>query len=288
MKKRAIGRTGVEVGALGLGGMLLSIEERPTEAQAIRVIHTALDYGVRLIDTADVYCLGADDIGHNERLIAAAIKTWRGSQEVFVATKGGLIRPEGRWEVAGSPAQLTAACEASREALGVDEIFLYQLHAPDEAQDFEAQIEALAELRQRGVIGHVGLSNVSLEEIKQARAIVPITSVQNRCNPFERRAFDDGIVDYCAGKGITFLPYSPVGGRYGKQRTADDPTLKAVGGRHGVSPFRVALAWLLHRSPAIIPIPSCRRLETLLDSVKAPELQLTAEDIDELDRAFPS
>ena len=187
MKTRALGAGAPAVPAVGYGGMHLSLQERPPEQESLRVIRAALDAGVRLIDTADVYCLDDTDIGHNERLVAAAVRGWDGPvEEVLVATKGGLTRPGGRWERDGRPEHLRAACERSLRALEVDRIQLYQLHAPDPAVPFEESVGALAELRREGKVRWVGLSNVSVAQIDAAQAIVPIAAVQNRLNPYFR------------------------------------------------------------------------------------------------------
>ncbi|MGH7527081.1 MAG: aldo/keto reductase, partial [Gemmatimonadales bacterium] len=198
MKSRALGPAAPAVSAVGYGGMHLSIQDRPPEEQGLRVLRAALDAGVTLIDTADAYCLDQSEIGHNERLIAAALRSWSGNpEEVVVATKGGLVRPAGRWENAASPQQLRAACDRSLRALGVEQIALYQLHAPDPRVPFTDSVGALAELRSQGKIRWIGLSNVSLSQIRQAEAIAPVTTVQNRLNPFFREALEGGVVRYC-------------------------------------------------------------------------------------------
>lgn len=278
----------MEVSAIGLGAMWLSIQGRPSEEQGIRVIHAALDAGVTFIDTADVYCLDNSDIGHNERLIARALATWPGRERIVVATKGGLERPGGAWVRKGDPAHLRAACEASLRALGVETIDLYQLHAPDERYPFADQVGVLADLRREGKVRHVGLSNVSVAHIEEARRIVPIVSVQNRCNAFDRRAWAEGVIACCEANDIAFLPWSPVGGSSGKGQTGTDPTLSRVGKRHGASPYQVALAWLLAKTPVMIPIPGASRVESAESSARAADLRLEPEDLAELDRAFPT
>src|SRR4051812_12076145 len=157
--------------------MHLSIQDRPTEEQGIRVIHAVLDAGITLIDTADVYCLDDSEIGHNERLIARALQTRSQDDRVIVATKGGLRRPGGRWELDGHPDHLRSACDHSLKTLGVERIDLYQLHAPDPGVPLAESVGALADLRRDGKVRWVGLSNVSVSEIRQAEAIVPITTV---------------------------------------------------------------------------------------------------------------
>ena len=286
MKTRALGAGAPAVPAVGYGGMHLSLQERPPEQESLRVIRAALDAGVRLIDTADVYCLDDTDIGHNERLVAAAVRGWDGPvEEVLVATKGGLTRPGGRWERDGRPEHLRAACERSLRALEVDRIQLYQLHAPDPAVPFEESVGALAELRREGKVRWVGLSNVSVAQIRAAEAIVPIAAVQNRLNPFFREALADGVVRYCAEQGLGFLAYSPTGGGRLNRKLPDHPVLRPMAARLGVSAHALVLAWALAQSPAVIVIPSARRLAHALDSVGAAELSLSAEDLAAIDRA---
>jgi len=226
MLVRPLGQSGIRVAPIGLGAMPLSIYERPREVDAIRVLHAALGAGVTLIDTADVYCIDDRDIGHNERLIAQALRSWPARHGILVATKGGLQRPGGDWVSNGRPEHLKRACEASLRALKVDAVDLYQLHAPDSEVPFAESIGALAELRAAGKVRHVGLSNVSLPQIQAAEALVPIVSVQNLCNPFDRSAWLEGVVAYCEQRGMAFLPYSPVGGGRGKVRVQTDLTLR--------------------------------------------------------------
>jgi aryl-alcohol dehydrogenase-like predicted oxidoreductase len=276
--RRKLGVDAPAVTAVGYGGMHLSIQDRPSEEQGVRVIQAALDAGVTLIDTADVYCLDDSEIGHNERLIARALGS-RSHDGVIVATKGGLRRPGGRWEVDGSPARLRAACEQSLKALGVERIDLYQLHAPDPRVPLVESIGALADLRRTGKIRWVGLSNVSVPEIRQADEIVPITSVQNRLNPFFREALTEGVLEYCTSRGLGFLAYSPIGGGRLNRKLPAHPVLRPMASRLGVTPHALVLAWVLARSPAVIVIPSARTVEHALDSITAAELNLSEADL---------
>ncbi len=287
MHLRPLGSSGLHVSQIGFGGMPLSITGRPSRSEAIKVLHASLRAGVTLIDTADVYCLDQSDIGHNEKLIADALAQLSAPSNVVVATKGGLQRPGGAWVTDAHPRRLRSACEASLKALRLPVLPLYQLHAVDDAVPLEDSVGALAELRRQGKIAHIGLSNVSPAELRLALAITPIVSVQNRCSVFERRDFTNGMVALCSAEKIAYLAYSPVGGGRGKSRVAEDPTLKAVGARHGVSPFQVALAWLLARSPIVIPIPGASRIPSAIDSAAADGLHLTAEDTAALAQAFP-
>jgi len=279
MHVRTLGSADLQVSQIGLGGMPLSIAGRPSRSEAIKVVHASLRAGVTLIDTADVYCLDQSDIGHNEKLIADALAQLNGSAPaVLVATKGGLQRPGGAWVTDAHPRRLRSACEASLKALRLASLPLYQLHAVDDAVPIEDSVGALAELKRQGKIGHIGLSNIGVAELKRALAVAPIVSVQNRCSVFDRRDFSNGLVSFCEANKIAYLAYSPVGG---------DPTLRAIGGKHGVSPFQVALAWLLSRSPVVIPIPGASQITSAIDSAAADSLKLDADDRVALDRAFP-
>lgn len=278
MRTRRVGE--LEVSIVGLGGMPMSLADRPPEAQSIAVIHAALDGGVTLIDTADVYCVDDDDLGHNERLIATALRSWRGDRaRILVATKGGLRRPGGAWTSDARPERLRAACEASLLALGVDRIALYQLHAPDPAVPFAESVGALARLREKGKIERVGLSNVSAAQLEEARAIVPIASVQNRFNVLDRRSLTNGVVAACERHGVLFLAYSPVGGSRGRATLRQDPTLRAIAARTDSTPEEVAIAWCAARSPAIVPIPGASKPESAASILRAAELVLSEDDL---------
>ena len=285
MKKRALGASGLEVGAVGLGGMYLSIQGRPSEEDAVRTVHAALDAGVTLIDTADVYCLDHRDIGHNERLIARALREKK-SAGVVVATKGGLERPNGAWTRNARPTRLREACEKSLKALGVERIDVYQLHAPDPAVPFAESVGAMARLQTEGKIAHVALSNVSVEEIETARRIAPIVSVQNRWNPQDRTPERDGVLEHCTKNGIAFLPYSPFGGAGGAKALASVGRLAAEAKKRGMSPHRLVLTWMLAKSPVVIPIPGARRVESVVDSAGAAGVELSAADVKEIEAAF--
>ena len=280
MRTRLLGPGAQPVSVIGYGGMHLSITDRPPEPEGIRVLHAALDAGMTLIDTADAYCLEASETGHNERLIAQALKSWGGAcDRIVVATKGGIVRHHGRWDRDGRPAHLKAACEASLRSLGVDQIALYQLHAPDPAVPFEDSVGALADLKRDGKIRWVGLSNVSVDQIRSAAAITPVTSVQNRLNPFFREALTDGVVAHCAAQGIGFLAYSPTGGGRLTRKLPQHPILAAIGRRLGVTAHTVCLAWVLAQGPSVIAIPSARRIEHAQASAAAAEVSLKPADL---------
>lgn len=278
--ERSLGRGAARVSAVGYGGMHLSIQDRPPEAQAVRVIHAALEHGVTLIDTADVYCLDDGEIGHNERLIARALRAApAGRDNVVVATKGGLRRPGGRWEVDGRPEHLREACHRSLQALGLERIDLYQLHTVDPRVPLTESVGALADLQREGAIRWIGLSNVAVAQIREAEKVVAVTTVQNRLNPFFREALREGVVEYCARQGIGFLAYSPTGGGRLNLKLPAHPVLRAMAARVGATPHALVLAWVLAASPAVLVIPSARRVEHVLDSITAADLQLSAADL---------
>jgi len=286
MQHRPLGPEARNVTEIGYGGMPLSISGRPDEKQGIGVIHAVLDAGVNLIDTANVYCLDDDDIGHNERLIAKALAGWSGERDkLVIATKGGLTRPQGRWERDGDPARLKAACERSLEALGVEQIDLYQLHAPDPEVPFEDSVGAMVELQQEGKIRWVGLSNVSVEEIRTAEKLIHVQTVQNRLNPFFREALDEGVARYCASRGIGFLAYSPVGGGRLNKKLPTHPVLKPIAEAHGVSPHAVAIAWVMAQADSVIPIPGASTVDHALDAFSAADVHLTADELAAIDAA---
>ena len=283
---RPLGPDAPPVSVVGLGGMPLSINDRPPEDVGIRVVHAALDAGVTLIDTADVYCLSDRDIGHNERLVTAALASWKGPREsVLIATKGGITRPEGRWGVNGRPEHLFRACDRSLKALGVERISLYQLHRPDPEVPFAESVEALAELVQRGKVRWVGLSNVTVEQIAQARALVPVQTVQNRLNPFFREALETGVVRYCAEHGLGFLAYSPLGGGRLNKKLPSHPVVSAIAARRKASPHAVVTAWVLAQGPTVIAIPGARSEAHARDAVSSADLRLDPDELGAIDEA---
>ncbi len=289
MQTRQLGPNTPLVSAIGLGGMPLSLDERPSESAAISVIHSSLDAGVTLIDTADVYCIDDNDIGHNERLIAKALSSWPGSPDsVIVATKGGLTRPQGRWDTNGHPDHLRAACDRSLKALGVDRIDLYQLHAPDMNVPFDESVGALADMQRDGKIRWIGLSNVSVDDINEAESQIDVATVQNRLSPYFREALVDGVVEYCGGSGIGFLAYSPVGGGRLNKKLPDNRLVREIAQKYGASPHAVVIAWVLALGPTVIPIPGARTVEHALDSVGSASIELRPEDLKAIgDADFP-
>ena len=276
MQQRRLGRRSVS--AIGYGAMPLSVDERPPRAQGIRALHAALDAGVTLIDTADAYCRDASDVGHNEQLVAEALVGWSGDRDsVVVATKGGHTRGgDGSWGIDGRPAYLRQACEASLRALGVERIDLYQLHRPDPKVPVADSVGALAQLQAEGKIDQIGVSNLNVEQLDEARGVADVVSVQNEFSPAFTSSASE--VEYAAEHGLSFLAWSPLGGMGAAAGLGRRfPAFAQVAAEHGVSPQQVALAWELDRSPAVIPIPGASRPETILDSIAAVGLQLSDE-----------
>jgi aryl-alcohol dehydrogenase-like predicted oxidoreductase len=281
IERRKLAET--EIFPIGLGGMPMSLSGRPPEERSIRTIHAALDAGVQLIDTADAYARDHTDIGHNERLIARALRG-RHRDDVIVATKGGHLRDGEAWTLDGSPAHLRAACEASLRALETDRIDLYQFHRPDPKVPYAESIGALKELRDEGKVRWLGISNASREQIEEALGIVEIVSVQNQLSLEFTHPLHAAELSLCEERGLAFLPWSPLGGISSAPDAAGrhDP-VRAAADAHGVSPQQVVLAWLLALSPVVIPIPGASRPETIRDSVAAAQVELNDAEIRAID-----
>ena len=272
---RRLGDT--EVFPIGLGEMPLSLKGRPDEAQAIRTIHAALDAGVNLIDTADAYAYDGDDMNHGERLLAKALKGRR--DDVVVATKGGHQRDGQSWPVCGRPEYIKQACEASLRALETDRIDLYQYHRPDPDVPYAETIGAFRELQDEGKVRWIGISNASTDQIEEALGIADVVAVQNQLALDFTSPVTKGEVALCSERGIAFLPWSPLGGIGKAEGAASHHAVTAAAQAHDVSPQQVVLAWLLSLGPTVIPIPGSSRPETIGDSARAAELELSADEV---------
>lgn len=274
---------------LALGCMRLSTEPDRDEATAIAVLHAALDAGVTLLDTADAYCWSDDERGHNERLIARALATWQGDRAaVVVATKGGMTRPGGGWAANGRAKHLAAAAEASCRFLGVERIALYQLHAPDPRVPLATSVRALAELRRQGLVARVGLCNVTVGQIEEARRIVELDSIQVEASLWHDQHFLSGVVRHCIDNRLRLLAYRPLGGRKSRSRVATNPVLTAIATECGATPFEVALAWLDGLSEFIVALPGPTRIETARSIARHRTLRLTAGQTARLDELCPA
>lgn len=280
MKQRMLGD--LKVGSIGLGGMPMSIEGRPDEDRSVATIHAALDAGVTLIDTADAYHLNPGEVGHNEELIARALRSWGSdTSSVVVATKGGHLRPgDGSWTQNGDPAYLKQAARDSARRLGVEAIGLYQFHRPDPKVPYADSVGALVELLEEGVIVRAGISNATVAQIDEANEVLDgrLASVQNQFSPAFLSSREE--LDHCAELGIAFLPWSPLGGisnagELGSKHAA----FAEVAQRHGVSPQQVALAWELSLADVVVPIPGASRPASIQDSAQAADLELSAGDL---------
>ena len=259
----------ISVHRLGYGAMRLTgsgIWGPPKDRKAaLTVLRRALELGVNFIDTADSYGPHV-----NEELIAEALHPYQPG--LVIATKGGWERPgPDQWTRNGKPDHLRKAVEGSLKRLRLDRIDVYQLHVPDPAVPFDASVETLAELKRQGKLRMIGLSNVSEEQVEQARRIVPIVSVQNRYSFAHRES--DSLVDYCERNGIVFIPWYPLEGG----RAAGD-VLNRVAQAHGATAMQVALSWLLQRSSAMLPIPGTASMEHLEENVGAAALRLKDEE----------
>jgi aryl-alcohol dehydrogenase-like predicted oxidoreductase len=284
MKVRRLGASGPEVSAIGFGAMLLSVSGRPDEEQARRTLHTALDSGINWIDTADAYCLDDDDFHHNEKLLARLLMGRR--DNVLIATKCACRRPRGAWIVDGRPEYLKETVEQSLRALDVEAIDLLQLHAPDRRIPIAESVGALADLKNQGKVKLVGLSNVNVAEIEQARAIVPIASVQNWWSTDHRDPERSGVLDYCAKNQIAFIPYSPLGGSRGAPLLPNVHAITRLAAIRRVSAYQFVLAWMLKKSPVAIPIVGARRPETISDSARAADLEISDAERDAFEAAL--
>ena len=279
---------------IAMGCMRLSTERETSdgprdESRAVEVLHAAFDGGVTLLDTADAYCLDDSEVGHNERLITHALQTWSGDRRrILVATKGGLTRPGGEWVPDGRGRHLRAACEASLRALGLERIHLYQLHAVDPRTPLSTSVRALAALKDLGLIERVGLCNVNVGQIEEARRITEIASVQVELSPWHDTNLLNGVAQYCIAHRIQLLAYRPLGGSRKRRRMLFNRALLEVSARHGATAPGIALAWLSDLSDAIVPLPGPTRLETVRSLIQARKIQLTDGDRARLDSEFPA
>ena len=308
MQKRKLGASGPEVGAIGLGCMGMSDFYGPAEdARSIDVIHGALDLGVTLLDTADMY-----GVGENERLVGRAIADRRGS--AVIATKFGNVRaPDGRsLGIDGRPEYVRAACDASLKRMGTDTIDLYYQHRVDPNTPIEETVGAMAELVQQGKVRWLGLSEAGPETIRRAHAVHPISALQTEYSLWSREP-EDELLALCAELGITFVTYSPLGRGFltGTIRSRDDldpndwrrrnprlspenidanlalaDTVRALAAEKGCTPAQLALAWLLAHEN-VVPIPGTRRIERLEENVAAVDIVLSDEERERIEGAIP-
>ena len=291
----------LSVHPIGLGAMPLSdrhmLAERP---RALATVHAALDSGITMVDTANIYAPDGEHFGHNEVLVGEAVRSWAGSpadrERVVIATKGGITRgpgPDGDlWGRGGSPQALADAARASAHRLGVESIDLYYLHRLDPDVSFDDQVGGLAGVQAAGIARRIGLSNVSLAQLDRALELVGgpqdggIVAVQNEFSA--RYRADADVLARCTERGIAFLPWSPLGGaaqagELGSRYAA----FAEVAADHEVSAQQVALAWLLALSPVVVPIPGSTRPATARSSAAAADLELSVEEVARLSATDP-
>lgn len=269
---------GLEVNRLGFGAMRLTGRgvwgDPPDVATAVRVLQRAARLGVTFIDTADSY---GPEVSEN--LIARALYPY--SADIVVATKGGLVRPGPEvWDREARPEHLRKACEGSLKRLRRERIDIYQLHAPDPNVPLEDSIGELVRLQSEGKIRYIGVSNVSVAELKRCERLTPIVSVQNRYNLADRHS--DDVLAYCESRAIAFLPWAPLGSGRHASGSGGTRALAKVAERHGITVGQAALAWLLGRSPVMLPIPGTASIEHLEENIAAAAVRLTPQDMQEL------
>lgn len=273
---------------IGLGAMPLSIPGRPSENEAIRVIRTFIDTGGNFIDTANIYGLDDTDRGHNEKLIQQAITQAGKQDQIIVATKGGASRPQGGWAFSeGHPTQLRKACEQSLKHLKTSSHSLYYLHGCDPAIPFEDSLGELIMLKSEGKIQHIGIANVNLEQIKKANQLTEISAVQNRCNPFCKEDFSNGVIDFCQKNKMIYVPYCLLGGWADHAALAQHEAFKILLSKHQQPSYSICLSWLLAKADHIIPIPGMDKVDHVSANFSATQLNLSADDIKAID-TFPN
>ncbi len=282
MQTRRIGDH--DVSAIGLGAMPLTMDQRPTEEDAIATVHAALDAGVTLIDTADAYTWAERGPGANEEVVAKALASYGGSTDnVLVATKGGHTRDGADWGLDGRPEYLRRACEASLRRLGVEAIGLYQHHRPDPDVPYEETMGGLKDLYDAGLIQRAGISNADPDQIRLAQKVLgdALVSVQNQFSPRFRSSEPE--IGVCEDLGLAFLPWSPLGGiAKAKDLGSSYAVFNEVADERGVSPQQICLAWELALSPCVVPIPGASRPASIQSSAAAVDITLSDDEMDRL------
>ena len=302
MKQHKLGNR--EVSAVGIGLMNVSwiwsngaaLDPVRRQESAIPAIHAGLDAGITFLDTADIYAPTWDAFGHNEIFAAEALRTWSGTKEqkakVVIATKAGITRQPGeRWGRNGSLDYLLRAAEASAGRLGVDKIDLWQHHRLDPDVVFETQFSNVLALKERGIVNQIGVSNYDANQLEIAVKMggTPeeggIVSVQNEFSP--RYRYDLDVLEVCEKYGITFLPWSPLGGVRTKSEISEASVFEELAPKYSASPFALALAWEMRYSSSVLPIPGATRAESILDCVSATEIELSDDDFEHISANLP-
>jgi HAD superfamily hydrolase (TIGR01662 family) len=273
---------------LGLGLLRLATEGRPAEADALALIHASLDVGIRVLDTADVYSLSDAEGHYGERLVRQVLDSWQGpKEEVRVLTKVGLTRPKGRWLPNGRPDHIRKSVDASLLALGVERLFLLQLHARDPRVPFEETLAALAELQRAGKVEHLGLCNIGPVELRQAMRHFPVAAIQNELSVLNRKSATDGTLAMTREQGIPLLAHRPLGGHAKVARLSKNKILGPIAQRHSATSHEIALAALLGSSSNVVPLFGATRIESVRSSARALEIVLDVSDRTALDLFLP-
>ncbi len=264
---------------LALGLLRLSTEGRPSRDDAIALIHLAFDQGIRLLDTADSYCLDNSEFHYGETLAKQAIDLWHGPKEdIRVITKAGLVRPSGKWIPNGSPKHIRQSVDASLRELGSEQLFLLQLHAKDSRVPFEETLAVLAELQKTGKVLHLGLCNVGPSEVRQAARHFTVASLQCELSILARKSASDGMLLLSKELGIPFLAYRPLGGYAKVEKLEKNKVLVPLSKRHNATPFEVALAAVRSCGDNVIPLVGATKTTSLLSSIQATKLVLDISD----------
>lgn len=273
---------------IGLGAMPLSLPGRPSEKEALEILFCFFENGGNCIDTADVYGLDDQERGHNEKLVAKAAKQFANSSDLLIATKGGASRPNGGWALGGGqPNLLRQACEQSLKNLEIEAHYLYYLHGPDNKVPLADSLGELIKLKEEGKIMHLGIANVDLSELQFALTLTPLVAVQNRCNPFCKGDFTNGLIEFCGLQGLAYVPYCPLGGWADHQKLAEYPDFHKLALKLCLSTYVLSLAWLLQKGKHILPIPGMDKKEQVILNQGALSVVLDENDMSIIDQ-FPN
>lgn len=276
-----------ELFPIGLGAMPLSLPGKPSEKEAITILKTFLESGGNFIDTADVYGLDETDKGHNEKLISKAVNEITDKKNIIIATKGGATRPNGGWALGGGhPKKLRAACEQSLLNLNIEQHTLYYFHGPDVNIPLEDSLGELIHLKREGKIKHLGIANVTLDELKFASDLTEIVAVQNRCNPFCKADTKNGIIDFCKLNNILYVAYCPLGGWADHAKLISSALYQPLQMKYATNAYVINLAWLMSKGDHVVSIPGMDKKEQIAINFQAFHLTLQKEDIETIDQ-FP-
>ncbi len=286
---RSLGDSGPTVSVIGYGAMPLSLDVGISEGEATKTLRSVLATGVSFIDTADTYCRTPSQLHHNERLVAGVVREMGlAARDICIATKGGTVRIEKGWELDGSPERIRHAIVESHAALGGrDPIPLWQHHWPDPRYSVTSVMAVVKRAVQENLIRHVGVANYSVEQIEEALRVVRIVSVQNQLNFWRRESEGNGVLRCCEQEGLVFLPWRPMGGLGLAQRLSEIKPLVTLAERRETTPHRLVIAWLMAKSPCILPIPGSGKFHHIADCLGAENLALEPEEFDILDRLTP-